>query len=777
MTQTATVDPAGPTAGAPAAALMQVEPGPLGRLARLTYRRRGRTVLAWVLALVLASGLSAAFAGSFSADYTAPGSDSQQAQSLLAQRFPGQSGDTISVVAHSTGSIGAPATKARLEALLADLGRQAHVTGVVDPYTTPGSVSPDGTTALATVRLDVTLPADMPVPDTQKLMAMAKAAETPDLQVALGGQTVEAAQQGEIGSEGIGLLAAVLILLITFGTVVAAGLPIAVALAGLGVSGGLTGLIAAVMPVPDWSTSLATMIGLGVGIDYALLLVTRFREWRAEGLDPETATIATMDTAGRAVVLAGSTVVISMLGLFAMGLSFMRGAAVVTIAAVLVVLLAAMTLFPALLGYLGPRIDRLRIPIGLRRKTAGTADVATGSFAPSRGWLRWSRFVQTHRVAGTVTGVAVLLLLASPFLGTRFGFPDAGNDAIGTSGRTAYTLTADAFGPGANGPLLLVAEVPAGSAGSADSADSADSALTRLTSTLAQVPGVAAVTPARLNPAGDTAVLTVVPTTGPQDPATEDLVRHLRDTVLPTATGGTAGNGVTVNVGGVTATAIDSTANIVGRIPLLIGGVVLLSMLLLVVAFRSIAVALKAAVMNLLSVAAAYGVVALVLQGGWFGHLFGIDNRTPLPAFVPVLMFAVLFGLSMDYEVFLVARMREAWLRTGDNATAIVQGLASSARVISAAAAIMIAVFAAFIPSQAVVLKVIGIGMASAILIDATIVRMLLVPAVMHLLGERNWWLPAWLERLVPQVHVEGHADHYLPQRAASERELVGVGG
>ena len=765
MTQTATVDPTGPPAAAPATALMRVGPGPLGRLARLTYRRRGRTVLVWVLALVLASGLSAAFAGSFSADYTAPGSDSQQAQQLLAERFPAQSGDTISVVAHSAGSISAPATKARLEALLADLGHHAHVAGVLDPYTTPGSVSPDGTTALATVRLDVTLPADMPVPDTQKLMALAKSAQTPDLQIALGGQTVEAAQQGDIGSEGIGLLAAILILLLTFGTVVAAGLPVAVALAGLGGSSGLTGLIAAVMPVPDWSTSLATMIGLGVGIDYALLMVTRFREWRAEGLDPETATIATMDTAGRAVVLAGSTVVISMLGLFAMGLSFMRGAAVVTIAAVLVVLLAAMTLFPALLGYLGPRIDRLRIPIGRRRTSAGTADVATGPVMPSRGWLRWSRFVQAHRVAGTVTGVAVLLLLASPFLGTRFGFPDAGNDAVGTSGRTAYTLTADAFGPGANGPLLLVAELPAGTA---------DATMTRLTSTLAEVPGVAAVTPARLNQAGDTAVLTVVPTTGPQDPATEDLVRHLRDTVLPTATIGT---GLTVHVGGVTATAIDSTANIVERIPLLIGGVVLLSMLLLVVAFRSVAVALKAAVMNLLSVAAAYGVVALVLQGGWFGHLFGIDNRTPLPAFVPVLMFAVLFGLSMDYEVFLVARMREAWLRTGDNATAIVQGLASSARVISAAAAIMIAVFAAFIPSQAVVLKVIGIGMASAILIDATIVRMLLVPAVMHLLGERNWWLPAWLERRVPQVHVEGHADHYLPARGATEAELVGVSG
>ncbi len=725
------------------------QPGPLGRLARVAYRRRGRTVLAWVAALALAIGLSAAFAGSFSADYSAPGSDSRLAQDLLSQRFPAQSGDTVSVVVHSTGAVTSPATKARVESLLGRLGEQAHVASTTDPYTLPGSIAPDGRTLLATLHLDVVNPADMPVTDTQKLLSLARSSQTGTLQVALGGQTVEQAQQGQIGSEGIGLIAAALILLLTFGSVVAAGLPIAVALAGLGVSSGLTGLIAAVVPVPDWSTSLATMIGLGVGIDYALLMVTRFREWRADGLDPESATVATLDTAGRAVLLAGSTVVVSMLGLFAMGLSFMRGAALVTIVAVLVVMLAAITLFPALLGYLGSRIDRLRIPLPRRRRSADRATLPTRE----NGWLRWSRFVQRHRIAAALTGVAVLLVLASPFLGTKFGFPDAGNDAAGTSGRTAYGLTAQAFGPGANGPLVVVAELPPG--GSA-------ATVQQLATRLGTVPGVAAVSPAQLNPAGDTAVITVVPTTGPQAQATEDLVNHLRDSVLPAAT---AGSGMTVHVGGVTATSIDITANITKRIPLLIGGVVLLSMLLLLVSFRSVVVAVKAAVMNLLSVAAAYGVVALVLQGGWFGRLFGIDNPTPLPAFVPVLMFAVLFGLSMDYEVFLVSRMREAWLRTGDNAASIVEGLAGTARVITAAAAIMIAVFAAFIPSPTVVLKVIGIGMASAILIDATVVRLLLVPAVMHLVGSRNWWMPAWMERRIPQVHVEGHPEHYRTGR------------
>jgi RND superfamily putative drug exporter len=428
-----------------------------------------------------------------------------------------------------------------------------------------------------------------------------------------------------------------------------------------------------------------------------------------------------------------------------MGLSFMRGAALVTIVAVLVVLAAAMTLFPALLAYLGSRIDRWSLPMSRRRHHVADAK------GPSPAWMAWSHFVQRHRVVATITGVTFLLVIASPFLGTRFGFPDAGNDAIGTSGRTAYTLTSQAFGPGANGPFLMVAELhrPQDSA-----------VLNALAEQIRRVPGVAAVTPAQLNPAGNTAVFTVVPNTGPQAPTTATLVRTLRNSVLLSATSDT---GVVVHVGGVTATAIDSTQNIVRRIPLLIGGVVLLSMMLLLVAFRSIAVALKAAVMNLLSVAAAYGVVAYALQGGWFGRLFNIDTPTPLPAFVPVLMFAVLFGLSMDYEVFLVSRMRETWMRTRNNSTAIVDGLAGTARVISAAAAIMIAVFAAFIPSSAIVLKVIGIGMSAAILLDATVVRLLLVPAVMHLLGRWNWWMPKSLSFL-PEVHVEGHPDQYSTQ-------------
>ncbi len=724
--------------------------GPLGRLARVTFRRRGRTVLAWLGVLVVAVLLSMSLGGDFTADYSAPGSDSKEAQTLLEDRFPSQAGDTVDVVVRAGGGI--EGQEQAVQDLLAELGTVQHVVAVSDPFQDPAGISQDGTTLVAHLRLDVENPVDMPIADSEQMLEIADAASTDGFQVGLGGQSIVQAEQGEIGSEGIGLAAAAIILLITFGSVVAAGLPIMVAVAGLAVSSTLTAVVISFVDAPDWSTSLATMMGIGIGIDYTLLMVTRFREWRAAGLDPEAATVATLDTAGRSVMVAGTTVVISMLGLFAMGLSFMRGAAVVTILGVLVVMVASITLFPALLGYLGKHVDRLRLPVG-RGHTVVVAE--GGHVEPSRGWLAWSRLIDRHRIAAALVGVLVLLALAAPFLAVRFGFPDAGNNREETSSRQAYDMLAEGFGAGMNGPLLLVAEVPQGSS---------DGTLDQIGAAVAETPGVAGVVPASLNPEGDTAVITVVPTTGPQDSETVDLVTTLRDDVLPQASEGT---GVTVHVGGVTATSIDSSDNIAKRLPLLIGGVVLLSMLLLIVSFRSLAVAVKAAVMNLLSVAAAYGVVALVLQGGWAGQLIGIDTPTPLPAFVPVLMFAVLFGLSMDYEVFLVSRMREGWLRTHDNEQAILGGLAGTGRVITAAAAIMVAVFAAFIPSPDVVLKVIGVGMAAAIFIDATVVRLLLVPAVMHLLGRANWWMPAWLDRLLPELHVEGHPEDHLPVRVS----------
>jgi putative drug exporter of the RND superfamily len=696
-------------------------------------------LIAWAVALAVALGLSAAFGGEFTNGSAAPGSDSERAQRLLNDRFAARSGDAVKVVVRAD-NVGGAEVRRAVEALLGELGSMPHVTSVEDPYSTAGSITPDGRTLVARVYLDVVNPNDMPVEATQRLLAAAAAADRGGLDVALGGRAVQLAEADQAGSESLGLLAAAVILLIMFGSVVAAGLPLAMAIGGVAVSAGLIGLAAAVVDVPEFAPIIGMTLGIALGIDYALLLVTRFREWRAMGLDPEAATVATLDTAGRAVLVAGGTVMVSMCGLFAVGLSIMNGTAVVTMVAALVVMVAAVTLFPALLGYLGQRIDRLRVPLGRRPVARISAD---GHPVPAAGWTRWSRLVRRHSVLATGASVVLLLVLAAPFLGVHLGLPDEGNDPENTSSRRAYDMLAEGFGPGANGPLVVVADV--------SRAD--DAVLERLVAELGDTAGVAAVSPPRRNPAGDTALITVVPTTGPQDAATEDLVKTVRDDVLPVATRGT---GARVHIGGATAATIDIHTAIADRLALLIGGVIVVSMLLLLVAFRSIVIAATAAVLNLLSVAAAYGVVAYVLEGGWAGKLIGIDTATPMAAFVPVIMFALLFGLSMDYEVFLISRVREAWVRTRDNDQAITTGLASTGRVITAAAAIMIVVFAAIIPSDQVFVKVFGVGMVAAILVDATIIRMLLVPAVMHLFGRHNWWLPRGLDRRLPQLHVEG---------------------
>jgi RND superfamily putative drug exporter len=691
------------------------------------------------VALAIAFGLSAALGGEYQTDSSVPGTDSQQAQRLLRERFPAQSGDTVTVVVRAA-SVTSAEVRSSVKALLGELGRVPHVTSVEDPYSTRGSITPDGRTLAARVYLDVTNPNDMPVEDTRKLLTAASAAQHDGLEIALGGRAVQLAETNRSAAELIGLIAAAVILLIMFGSVVAAGLPLAMAIGGLAVSFSLIGLAAAVVDVPEFAPTIGMALGIALGIDYALLMVTRFREWRAVGLDPEAATVATLDTAGRAVLVAGGTVMTSMLGLFVVGLPVMNGTAVVTMIATLVVMVAAITLFPALLGYLGRRIDRLRVPLGRRRPAQISAD---GHLMPAAGWTRWSRLIRRHRVLATVASVVLLLVLATPFLGVHFGLPDAGNDPENTSSRQAYDMLTEGFGSGANGPLFVVADMSRGDG----------AVLQRLQAELGNTAGVAAVSPPRLNSAGDTALITVVPTSGPQEAATEDLVKSLRDDVIPAATKDT---GAKVYVGGTTAVNIDINTSVADRLALLIGGVVVVSMLLLLVAFRSVVIAMTAAVMNLLSVAAAYGVVAYVLEGGWAGKLIGIDTATPLAAFVPVIMFALLFGLSMDYEVFLISRVREAWVRTGDNGQAITTGLASTGRVITAAAAIMTVVFAAIVPSDQVFIKVSGVGMVAAILVDATIVRMLLVPAVMHLLGRSNWWLPRSMARRLPHLHIEG---------------------
>jgi RND superfamily putative drug exporter len=534
----------------------------------------------------------------------------------------------------------------------------------------------------------------------------------------------------------IGLAAALVVLLVAFGSLVAAGLPLAVALFGLGVSAPLTGVLAQVATVPDWAPLVAAMIGLGVGIDYALLVLTRFRASLAAGNDTRAAVAESVTTAGRSALVAGSTVIVSMLGLFLMGLDYMNGVALSASLAVLVMMLGALTLLPALLSVTGPRVNRLRLPVVGRRLAAGLD--GGGGFAE-----RWSRSVQRRPWVALVGGLALVAVLAVPILGMRLGFPDAGNDAQGSHTRTTYDLVAEGFGPGSNGPLLVAADVPVGT-------DRAE--LRAVTESLREVPGVAGVAGPEMSPDGSAALINVIPATAPADDRTEELVHELRGTALPEALGS---SGIETSVGGLTAMVIDQGDYVGDRLPLFVGGVVVLSLLLLLAAFRAPVIALKAGAMNMLSIAAAYGITALFAQGGFFGELVGIDTEVPIPPFMPVMMFAILFGLSMDYEVFLISRIRELYLRTGDTASAVAEGLARSARVITAAAAIMIVVFCALAAADDVIVRLMGIGMAAAILVDATIVRMVLVPAAMQLLGRANWWIPSWLDRRLPRLDGE----------------------
>ena len=532
-------------------------------------------------------------------------------------------------------------------------------------------------------------------------------------------------------------------MLITFGSVVAMGLPLITALFGLGIAMALGEVLRRFVDVPEWAPYTAAMVGVGVGIDYALLIVTRFRSSLAGGQDPRGATQTAMSTAGRSVLFAGTTVVISMLGILLMGQPAMNGFAFTVVLAVLVVMAATMTLLPAILGFAGRNIERLHVPFVSR---------SVRSYDASR-WYRWSRFIQRRPWWAAIGSLAVLVALAAPFLGIRFGFPDAGNDSPTLTTRQAYDLLADGFGPGYAAPMLLTVQGPSGS----DLLGAADSLGTALTS----VDGVAYVGPATLNPAGDTALLTLTATTSPQDADTQNLVKVLRDDAIPAATIDT---GLTVDLGGVVPANVDTTQGVASRLPLFFGGVLLTSFVLLMMVFRSVLVPVKAVVMNLLASAAAFGVLALAVSGGRLGDLVGIPESTPVPIQLPIGIFAILFGLSMDYEVFLLSRIKEEYDRTGDNATAVADGLAKSARVITAGAAIMVTVFVSFVLGHDVMAKMFGIGLAAAVLIDATVIRMVLVPATMELLGDRNWWLPSWLDRLLPRVHIDGHEDEAFDQ-------------
>jgi RND superfamily putative drug exporter len=696
----------------------------------------------WILVVVAIIGFSSAVGSAFNNNFNSGSSPSQRAQDLLAQRFPAQAGDTADVVVHTAGQVKDPANAATIDRLVSALAPLADVSSVRSPLS-PGAqrqVSADGHTAFAVIQFDKTTP-NLKGSHTKQLIRVARSFAHPGFEVALGGNPISAAVSATPGSsEAIGILAAIIIMLVAFGSVVAMGLPILIALVGVGIGYGLVDLASHGFTVPTFGPQLMAMIGLGVGIDYALFIVTRYRQGLQEGRDPRQATVVSLSTSGRAVLFAGGTVVISLLGLFVVGLAFMNGLAVGTIAAVLMVLAAALTLLPAMLGFVGYNIDRLHVPgLLVRSPTAG------GGF-----WYRWSRTVQRRPWVCGTAALAALLVLALPFISMRLAFSDAGNDPTKLTTRQAYDLLARGFGPGFNGPLVVVADLHRGSA-SVTPAQRA--AVLALDAHLAQEAQLASVAPAVFNPAGDTAVIVAYPTTSPQAAQTASLVRHLRSAAIPSVV---AGTGVTVLVGGVTAGGVDASHYLSDRLPLVIGLVILLSVLLLMMVFRSVAIPLKAAVMNLLSMGAAYGVIVAVFQWGWLAPVFGVSRRGPIDPWIPLMMFTIVFGLSMDYEVFLLSRIREEWRRRGVNTIAVADGLAGTARVITAAAAIMVCVFGSFVINDPLrVLDVFGLGLAVAIFVDATLVRMVLVPSIMQLLGRANWWIPAWLDRLLPRLAVE----------------------
>ena len=734
----------------------------LRALARFCYRRRRLVVLLWLGALVGVNVLASVTGTNFSTNFSAPNTESTRASNLLAANFRAQSGDAVQVVMQGTPTMRDPAVEQQARAFIAEFERIPHVSSVSDPYATPGGISKSGTIALANAQLDGK---SQDVPDSvgRQMISLADHQSTPQLEVRLGGQLIQQAERPSISGEGIGILAAIVILLIAFGSLLAMALPIVVALTGIAVGLPIIGLLTHVYPLQSFATTLATMIGIGVGIDYALFVVTRYRQGLQAGLEPEEAVITAIDTSGRAVLFAGLTVIIALLGMLAIGLSFISGLGVGAAAVVAVTVLSAVTLLPAVLGFVGRNVDKWRLP-WIHDDGDGTRETM---------WHRWSRFVQRHAWALTVAGLAVVLALALPVLSLRLGFVDAGNDPAGSQPREAYDLLAKGFGPGFNGPFVLAIEMPAAGDHAAE--------LSRLQTAIAATPGVASVSPAIASPSGTTAVIRLSPTTAPQAEATTKLLHHLRGEVIPQATVGT---GFKVYVGGFAALTDDFANLLSQRLPLFIAVVILLSFLLLMAVFRSILVPLKAAVMNLLSVGAAYGVIVMIFQFGWGKGLVGIGKQGPIQAFLPIMMFAILFGLSMDYEVFLLSRIREEYLRTGDNSQAVADGLSATARVITAAAAIMCTFFLSFVLGDNIIIKLFGIGFASAIFIDATLIRMVIVPATMELLGDANWWLPGWLDRLLPHLDVEGpaltmHGGEKVDggPEGPEEPDVVGVGG
>ncbi len=784
-------------------------PSAWARLGRFGFRRRWLVLGSWIAVLVTVFALVGTIGASSDSSFSIPDSESKRGFDTLDEFFGGAgSGRSGTIVFMADQGVDDPEVQAAMTELFDQIDEIEGVT-LTSPYSAQGQqrgqVATDGELAGLVAYAQVDLSADLSETQGTEIGAEIGDLAPTDidgLQVEVGGQALGEFEPPE--SELIGLAFAVVVLILAFGSVLAMGLPIGVALFGVGIGAAIITLLSNVMSVPDFAVTLGAMIGLGVGIDYALFIVTRFREGLKTGQTPEEATMTALDTAGRAVVFAGFTVVISLLGMFIMGLSFINGLATGAAVTVLITMIASVTLLPAFLGFAQRKVEVTRwrgilaagfvavallgVGLGIQPLLVGAPIavvilLASLAYAPLRRELparkekplrqtlayRWSRFVQHRPWTIAIVTTLFLLLLAVPVLGLRLGFSDESNFAEGTTTREAYELTSDAFGAGANGPLILTAEV----SGPQDL-----QVLLALTETLNSTDGVAAaVGPIPNSPedptAATAAIIQVTPTTGPQDAATDELVKSLRSDIVPTLTDGTD---LVVNVSGAVAANIDFSSYLAQRLPIFFIAVLSLSFILLMMVFRSLLVPLKAVIMNMLSIGAAYGIVVMVFQWGWGASLFDTAGG-PIEPFLPMMMFAIVFGLSMDYEVFLLSRVKEEYDRTGDPVNSVSDGLAATARVITAAAAIMIVVFGSFVLEDNRIIKLFGLGLASAVFLDATLVRMLLVPATMELLGARNWWLPRWLDRILPTLNVEGgthtSAISLAHEEEAREKELL----
>ncbi len=721
----------------------------LYKLGRFAARRPWVVIGSWLLAAILVIGASSTFGRELTDSFDVPGLDSQQAIDLLSAADSEQAGATAEVVLAPLDDTATFFDSAQAQESLTEiqtaLAALPNVVGTSDAAgslasgpeaaTAAGSISPDGRVAL--IRLQYPLVEDLDAGDLENLKDLvAEARIDSPLQIEMAGELFYNFEEAESGlGEMAGVILAAVILLVAFGSLVAMGLPIGMALFGLAIGVSSMSLITYIIDIPSWGPQMASMIGLGVGIDYALFLVTRHREHLARGMDIEESVGRAVATAGQAVIFAGGTVVIAILGLALAGVPFMTAAGVATSVVVLIMVLASITLLPAFLGVSGQWINRL----GIHRSKPPSAGHTVGA-----GWLRWGRHVSKNAWTYAIGVTVLLLALASPVLGMQLGTADDGTKSEDRTERRAYDLVAEGFGPGINGPLIIAIDI-------SEDANVVDS----LVASVSADEGIASVAAPAVNLEAGVATLLAFPTTSPQDAQTLDTIQRLRSDVFPSVLDASPAR---AHIGGLTATSADIGDRVNSRLPLFITAVLGLSFLLLMMVFRSILVPLKAALLNLLSIGAAYGVLVMVFQWGWGADLIGLESTAPIDPFIPMFMFAVLFGLSMDYEVFLLSRVREEYLATGDNDTSVINGIASTARVITSAALIMISVFGGFIFGNDPTIKMFGLGLATAIFVDASIVRMVLVPATMKLMGDANWWLPNWLDRLLPSIDIEGEA-------------------